>query len=57
VVWEALAATVTGRHSWRLALGAVLLGSDSMVLIGSNAAAGLSVPSDSQSAGVGVVAR
>jgi putative drug exporter of the RND superfamily len=60
VVWDAVAGAVTGRRSWLLALGAVLLGVGSMVLIGANAAAGqapLSVPSGSQSARVDALAR
>jgi putative drug exporter of the RND superfamily len=60
VVWDTLGAAVTGRRSWLLALGAVLLGISSMVLIGANAAAGqapLSVPNDSQSAQVNALAR
>ena len=53
VLWEGLAIAVTGRRSWQLGLGAVLLGIVFMVLIGGNAAAGeapLSVPAASDSA-------
>ena len=38
--WERIAATVTGRLSWLLGLGIVLLGICFMVLIGGNPAAG-----------------
>ena len=40
VVWEGLAGAVTGRRSWLLGLGVVVLGIGFMVLIGGNAAAG-----------------
>ena len=51
---------MTGRRSWLLGLGVVLLGIGFMVLIGGNAAAGqapLSVPVDSDSARVDALAR
>ncbi|RUP03500.1 MAG: MMPL family transporter [Mycobacterium sp.] len=54
-VWDGLAATVTRRLSWLLALGVFVLGVGFMVLVGGNAAAGqapLSVPTDSDSAKV-----
>ncbi|CDO87745.1 hypothetical protein AWC29_21250 [Mycobacterium triplex] len=60
MVWESLAAAVTGRRSWRLGLAAVLLGIGFIVVIGANASAGqapLSVPSDSDSARVDALAR
>jgi RND superfamily putative drug exporter len=60
MVWDALAAAVTGRRSWLAGLGAILLGVGLMVLIGGNAAAGrapLSVPSGSDSAKVDALAR
>jgi putative drug exporter of the RND superfamily len=59
-MWERLAAAVTGRRSWLLGLGLVLLGIGFMVLIGGNAAAGQapqSVPGGSDSAKVGALAR
>ncbi|HSS24269.1 MAG TPA: MMPL family transporter [Mycobacterium sp.] len=59
VVWEGPAAAVTGRRSWLLGLGLVVLGIGFMVLIGGNAAAGQapqSVPIDSDSAGVDALA-
>ena len=58
--WDCIAATVTGRRSWLLGLGFVLLGVAFMVLIGGNPAAGTSprsVPSDSDSAKVDALAR
>lgn len=58
--WDHLAAAVTGRRSWLLAVGAALLGVGFMVLIGGNAAAGqapLSAPAESQSAQVDALAR
>src|ERR1700748_1938833 len=60
VVWEGLAGAVTGRRSWLLGLGVVLLGIGFMVLIGGNAAAGqapLTVPTGSESAKVQALAR
>ena len=60
MVWEGLAATVTGRRSWLLGLVVVLLGIGFMMLIGGNVAAGqapLSVPADSDSAKVDALAR
>lgn len=59
-MWEGFAAAVTGRRSWLVGLGAVLLGTALMVLIGANAAAGqapLSVPPASDSAKVDAMAR
>jgi len=53
VIWEGLAGAVTGRRSWLLGLGLVVLGIGFMVLIGGNAAAGqspLTVPTASESA-------
>lgn len=55
VVWDGLAAAVTGRRSWLITLGVVLFGVGFMVLIGPNAAAGQapqSLPSNSASAKV-----
>jgi RND superfamily putative drug exporter len=55
VVWEGLAGAVTGRRSWLLGLGLIVLGIGSMVLIGGNAAAGqapLTLPTASESAKV-----
>ncbi|WP_370495550.1 MMPL family transporter [Mycobacterium sp. pR1184] len=55
-----LAAWVSNRRSWRLALAAALLGIGFIVLIGANASAGqapLSVPGDSDSAKVDALAR
>ena len=60
VLWDALAAAVTGRRSWLPGLAAVLLGIGLIVVIGGNAAAGqapLSVPSGSDSAKVDALAR
>lgn len=60
MVWEPLAAAVTGRRSWLLALVAALLGVGFMVLIGGNAAAGQSpksLPDDSASAEVDALSR
>ena len=60
VVWEGLAGAVTGRRSWLLGLGVVVLGIGFMVLIGGNAAAGqapLTVPTGSESAKVQALAR
>ncbi|MGO8937959.1 MAG: MMPL family transporter, partial [Mycobacterium sp.] len=59
MVWDALAAAVTGRRCWLPGLGAVLLGIGLLVLIGANAAAGqapLTVPSASDSAKVDALA-
>ena len=59
-MWDGVAAAVTGRRSWLLGLGVVLLAAGFMVLIGGNAAAGqapLSVPADSDSAKVEALAR
>jgi RND superfamily putative drug exporter len=60
VMREGLVAAITGRRSWQLGLGAVLLGIAFMVLIGPNAAAGqapLSVPTASDSARADVLSR
>ncbi|OBG56270.1 MMPL family transporter [Mycobacterium sp. E735] len=60
MVWDGVAAAVTGRRSWLLALAAVLLGGVFMALVGANAAAGqapLSVPTGSDSAKVDAMAR
>jgi len=60
VMWDSLAAAVTGRRSWLPGLAAVLLGIGLIVLIGGNAAAGqapVSVPSGSDSAKVDALAR
>ena len=60
VLWERLAIAVTGRRSWQLGLGIVLLGIGFMVLIGGNAAAGeapLSVPAGSDSARADALSR
>ncbi|ORV92094.1 hypothetical protein AWC11_08955 [Mycobacterium interjectum] len=60
VIWDALAAAVTGRRSWLPGLAAVLLGIGLTVVIGGNAAASrapLSVPSSSDSARVDALAR
>lgn len=60
MVWDSVAAAVTGRRCWLLALIAAALGVGLMVLIGGNAAAGQSpqsVPVDAQSARVETLAR
>jgi putative drug exporter of the RND superfamily len=60
VGWDRIAATVTGRRSWLLALSIVLLGIGFMVLIGGNPAARTAPPStpvDSDSAKVDALAR
>ncbi|WP_331250433.1 MMPL family transporter, partial [Mycobacterium colombiense] len=60
MVWDSLAAAVTGRRSWLLALVAALLGVAFMVLVGGNAAAGQSpqsVPVAAQSAQVDALAK
>ena len=60
MVWDRVAAAVTGRRSWQFALGAVLLGIGFMAVVGANAAAGqapLSVPTGSDSARVDAMAR
>ena len=60
MLWDGAAAAVTGRRSWLLAVGTVLLGTLFMVLVGANAAAGqapLSVPVDSDSAKVDALVR
>ncbi|WP_425436265.1 MMPL family transporter [Mycobacterium terramassiliense] len=60
MIWDALAAAVTGRRSWLPGLAAVLLGIGLMVVIGGNAAASrapLSVPAASDSAKVDALAR
>ena len=60
MVWDGVAAAVTGRRSWLVALGAVLLGIGFMAVVGANAAAGqapLSVPTGSDSARVDALAR
>lgn len=58
--WDRVAATVTGRRSWLLGLGVVLLGIGFMVLIGGNPAADtapLPMPVGSDSAQVDALAR
>lgn len=60
MVWDRLAAAVTGRCSWLIALAAVLLGGVFLALIGANGAAGqapLSVPTRSDSAKVDAMFR
>ena len=60
VMWDGVAATVTGRRSWPLGLGVIVLGIGFMILIGGNAAAGqapLSLPAGSDSARVDALAR
>jgi uncharacterized membrane protein YdfJ with MMPL/SSD domain len=60
VWWEELAGAVTGRRSWLLGLGLVVLGIGFMVLIGGDAATGqapLTVPAGSGSARVQALAR
>lgn len=60
MVWDSLAAAVTGRRSWLLALVTALLGVAFMVLVGGNAAAGQSpqsVPVAAQSAQVDALAE
>ncbi|OBB68905.1 hypothetical protein A5758_06900 [Mycobacterium sp. 852014-50255_SCH5639931] len=60
MVWDGMAAALTGRRSWLFALGAVLLGIGFMVVVGANGAAGqapLSVPTTSDSARVDAMAR
>jgi RND superfamily putative drug exporter len=60
VVWERLAGAVTGRRSWLLGLGVVVLGIGFMVLIGGNGAAGQAprtLPTGSESAQVQALAR
>ena len=60
MVWDSLAAAVTGRRSWLLALVTALLGVAFMVLVGGNTAAGQSpqsVPLSSQSAQVDRLAK
>lgn len=60
MVWDGVAAAVTGRRSWLVGLGAVALGIVFLLLIGSNAASGQaprSVPTDSDSARVDALAR
>ena len=60
VAWEGVAAAVTGRRSWLLGLGAIVLGVGFMLLIGANADAGQaprSVPADSDSAKVDALAQ
>lgn len=60
MVWDSLAAAVTGRRSWLLALVTALLGVAFIVLVGGNAAAGQSpqsVPVAAQSAQVDALAR
>ncbi|WP_082947688.1 MMPL family transporter [Mycobacterium sp. E2479] len=59
-MWDSVAAAVTGRRSWLLALVTALLGVASMALIGGNAAAGQSprsLPLDAQSAQVDSLAK
>lgn len=60
MVWDGVAAAVTGRRSWLFALGAILLGAVFVAAVGPNAAAGqapLSVPTGSDSARVDALAR
>lgn len=60
MVWDSLAAAVTGRRSWLLALVTALLGVAFLVLVGGNTAAGQSpqsVPLSSQSAQVDRLAK
>lgn len=60
MVWDSLAAAVTGRRSWLLALVTALLGVAFMVFVGGNGAAGQSpqsVPVAAQSAQVGALAK
>jgi RND superfamily putative drug exporter len=60
VVWEGLAGAVTGRRSWLLGLGVVVLGIGFMVLVGANGAAGQAprtLPTGSESAQVQALAR
>jgi len=60
VVWDSLAAVVTGRRSWLLAMVAVVVGVGLTILIGDNAAARQSpqsVPASAQSARVDALAR
>ncbi|OBF60425.1 hypothetical protein A5787_18995, partial [Mycobacterium sp. 852002-50816_SCH5313054-b] len=60
MIWDAVAAAVTGRRSWLPGLAAVVLGIGLMVVIGGNAAASrspLSVPPASDSAKVDALAR
>ncbi|EFG74021.1 hypothetical protein HMPREF0591_6067, partial [Mycobacterium parascrofulaceum ATCC BAA-614] len=60
MVWDRVAAALTGRWSWLLALGAILLGAGFMAAVGANGAAGqapLSVPTGSDSARVDAMAR
>ncbi|BBX99837.1 MMPL family transporter [Mycobacterium seoulense] len=60
MVWDRVAAAVTGRRSWLFALCALLLGAGFVAVIGANAAAGqapLSVPTGSDSARVDAMAR
>lgn len=60
MVWDSLAAAVTGRRSWLLALVTALVGVAFMVLVGGNAAAGQSprsVPVAAQSAQVDALAK
>src|SRR5689334_12942019 len=59
-MWDSVAAAVTGRRSWLLALVTALLGVAFMVLVGGNAAAGQSpqsVPVGAQSAQVDALAK
>ncbi|WP_172827793.1 MMPL family transporter [Mycobacterium colombiense] len=60
MVWDSLAAAVTGRRSWWLALVTALVGVAFTVLVGGNAAAGQSprsVPVAAQSAQVDALAK
>jgi putative drug exporter of the RND superfamily len=53
MLWDRIAAAVTGRRSWLLALGLFVIGSAFMVLVGNNAAAGqapLTLPPTSDAA-------
>lgn len=59
MVWEGLAAGVTGRRSWLLTLGAFLLAGAFMMMVGANSAASqapVSLPADSDSARVEALA-
>ncbi|WP_102418278.1 MMPL family transporter [Mycobacterium sp. 4858] len=60
MVWDGVAAAVTGRRSWLYALGVLLLGVVFMAAVGANSAAGqapLSVPTGSDSARVDAMVR
>ncbi len=60
MLWDRIAAVVTGRRSWLVALGLVLIGSGLMVAVGDNAAAGrapLTLPPNSDAARAEALAR